>query len=204
MKPRWISFLAASGVLLVFLSAQGGDALSAAPFIALSNVPVPEMPAKAADLVQAAPAADREETAQKALRAIAMMARAGVMPYVVSAICGRNPEVAGAVVTTAIELHPEDAVILAKAAVCAAPGQVEEIVFAAGKASPGACAKVALVASRRLPSATEQILAGFLKARPDLKPYLEEAEAEVGTNRVEAVIKQTVQLLTDDAKVWSK
>ena len=86
-------------VLVVWLvSAPGGQTVAPTPFLALSRVPVPEMPAKAADLVQAAPILEREATAAAVLRAVTTMARPGVMPYVVSAICRRNPEVAGAVV----------------------------------------------------------------------------------------------------------
>jgi hypothetical protein len=203
MKLKWIVLLGGSTVLAVLSAslfyARAGNAGSSTPFIALSGVSVPEMPAKAADLVQAAAPPDREQTARDVLRAVSLIARPGVLPYVVSAICGGHPELAGAVVTSAIALQPEHVLILAKAALCAAPGQVEQIVFSACQAAPSSCANVLLVASRQRPSAKSSILAGFLRARPDLKLDWEEAEIESGTNDFETIIRQSVQLLTDDA-----
>jgi hypothetical protein len=205
MKLKWIVLSGASGVLAVLLafllSAHGGNAISSSPFIALSSVSVPEMPAKAAELVQAAAASDREQTAQAVLRAVSVIARPGVLPYVVSAICRGNPEAAGSAVATAIELQPqpEDVLIFSQAALWAAPGQVEQVVFSACKAAPRSCADVALVASRQLSSANDLILAGLAGARPDLKPYLEAAEIQAGPDDGEAIIKRAVQLFNKDA-----
>jgi len=208
MKLKWLVGLGAAGVLAVMvvwlMPAPGGNAVAATPFTALSGVAVPEIPAKAADLVQAAAVSDREQSAAAVLRAVVTVARPGVLPYVVSAICRRNPEVAGAVVTTAIELQPRDVLIFSQAALCAAPGQVEQIVAAACQAAPSSFANVALVASRQMPSANHLILAGLAGGLPGLKPCLAQAESLSATNDVEAVIKQTVQLLTDAAKVESR
>ncbi len=172
--------------------------------MALSSVAVPEIPAKAAALVLAAGASDGEQTAQEVLRAVSVIARPGVLPYVVSAICRGKAEVAGCVVATAIELQPEDVLIFSKAALCAAPGQVEQVVFSACKAAPPSCANVALEASRQLPAANSLILAGLSSALPELKPYLEVAEIQAGTNGFEAVIKRTVQLFNDARQAQPK
>jgi hypothetical protein len=102
------------GIIGYALAGSPVRPVSFTPFTILSGVSVPEMPAKAADLIQAAAVADREKTAQAVLRAVATIARSGVLPYVVSAICRRNPEVAGPVVTTAIELQPPDVLIFAR------------------------------------------------------------------------------------------
>ena len=208
MKLKWIVLSGASGILAVLLaclaSARGGNAVSSTPFIALSSVSVPEIPAKAADLVDLAAVSDRKQTAQDVLRAVSAVARPGVLPYVVSAICHGNPDVAESTVATAIELQPEDVVIFSKAALCAAPGQVEQIVFSACKAAPASCMAVAMVAFRQLPSANDSILAGLARARPDLELYVEEAEIQAGTNDFEAVIKQTVRLFNDAAKAQPK
>ena len=205
MKLKWIVVSGASGVLAVLLafllSAHGGNADSSSPFIALSSVPVPEMPAKAADLVHAAAASDREQTAQAVLRAVSVIAKPGVLPYVVSAIGHGNPETAGTVVATAIELQPEaeDVLIFAQAALFSAPSQVEQIVFSACKAAPRSCADIALVASRLLPSSNDLILAGLAGARPELKPYLEAAQIQAGPDDGAAVIRRAVQLFNKDA-----
>lgn len=200
--------LGASGVLAVLLvcllPAHGGSAAPATPFLALSAVPVPEIPAKAAELVHAAAASDRDRTAQDVLRAVSAIAKPGVLPYVVSAICGANPEVAGSVVAGAINLQPENGMVLSKAALCAAPGQVEQIVFSACKAAPASCAEVALAASRQLPAANNLILAGLARARPEMELYLEEAQIQAGTSDFEAVLTQAVQLFNDVFKVPAK
>jgi hypothetical protein len=208
MKLKWIVLSGASGVLGVLLaclgSARGNNAASPTPFIALSSVSVPELPAKSAELVHAASTTDRQQTANEVLHAVSVLAKPGVLPYVVSAICGGNPEVAGSVVATAIKLRPEQVLIFCKAALCAAPGQVEQIVFSACKAAPASSAAVALVASTQLPSANDSILAGLSSARPDLELYLEEAEAQAGTNDIQAVIQRTVQLVEDASKARGK
>jgi hypothetical protein len=68
-------------VLLMFVG-DGGAAVPSTPFIDLSAVSVPEMPAKAADLVQAAAASNRVQTVRDVLRAVSVIARPGVRPYV--------------------------------------------------------------------------------------------------------------------------
>ena len=208
MKLKRIVLSGARGATAVLLAcllpAQGGNADSSTPFIALSSVSVPEIPAKAAELVHAAAAADRDQTARDVLRAASLIARPGVLPYVVSGICRGNPEAAGAVVTTAIELDPEDVLIFSKAALCAARGQVEQIVFSASKAAPASSANVALVAFWQWPSAKNLILAGLARGRPDLSLYLEEAEIQLGPGDFEAVLKKAVQLWTDASKGQAK
>jgi hypothetical protein len=204
MKPKWVVVSGALGFLAVllvcFIPAHGGSAAPATPFLALSGVRVPEIPARAAELVHAAAPSDRERTAQDVLRAVSAVAKPGVLPYVVSAICRANPEVAASVVATAIRLQPEDVSVFATAALCAAPGQVEQVVFSACKAAPASCAEVAVVASRQLPAANDLILAGLIGARPELELYLEEAQIEVGTNDFEALISRIVQLYNEALK----
>ncbi len=198
--------LAVLAILVVWLlSAQGGGAVPSTPFIALSGVPGPEIPNKAAELVHTASAVDHAQAAQDVLRVVPLIAASpGVLPFVVSAICRGDPETAGTVVARAIQLQPEDDLIFTKAALCAAPGQVEQVVASACKAAPGSYAQVALVASRQLPGAYDLILAGVLSGLPALKPDLEEAEIEVGTKNIEAVINRTVQLSTDNNKTPAK
>ena len=196
------------GVLIVLLacllSARGGNSAASTPFIALSGVAVPEIPAKAADLVRAANAPDRQQTVQEVLQAVAAIANPGVMPYVVSAICRSNPEVAGAVVASASKLQPGDVLFFSKGALCAAPGQVEHIVFSACKAAPASCADVALLAAKQFPAASDSIRAGLARARPDLELYLEEDEAQEGAHNFEAIIKEAVQLFNNASKGLTK
>lgn len=192
-------------VLVVWLATtRGGEPPAATPFLALSRVPVVEMPAKAADLVQAAGSLERQTTAAAVMQAVATMARPGVMPYVVSAICRRNPEVAGTVVATAIQLQPEDVPYFCRAAVCAAPERVEQIVESACTARPDSFANVALVASGRLPTANNLILYGLTNALPGLQPYFDQAAQRSGTNDFAALINQTVRLVAEASKAQAK
>jgi hypothetical protein len=116
------------------------------------GVPVPEMPAKAADLVKAALKKDRQATALTAVRAVVAKHRAAA-PLVVSAISKVDPNLAPAVAAASAEIAPEHAASIATAAIAVAPAQSvvihEQVVKAAptqtaaintatrGSASPG-------------------------------------------------------------------
>jgi hypothetical protein len=204
MKWQWLIALGAAGGLAVLvvclLPVPGNQAVEATPFLALSRVPVPEMPAKAAELVQAAPVLDREATAAAVLQAVTTMARRGVMPYVVSAICQRNPEVTGTVVATAIQLQPDDELAFCRAAVLAAPDQVDQVVVSACAALPGSFANVAMVAFGCRPDAEALILDGLTNALPALMPFLDRARSLDSTNDFETVIRKTVRLVNDANK----
>jgi len=204
MKWMWLVGLgtvaALAGLVIWLAPASGNQAVAATPFLALSRVPVVEMPAKAAELVDAAPVLQRPATAAATLRALSTMTRPGVMPYVVSSICRRNPEVTGTVVSTAIELYPDDVLYFCRAAVCAAPDQVDQIVVSACTAKPDSYANVALVAFGRVPAADHLILYGLTNALPALKPYLDEASQLGGTNDFPALMNRTVQLANAAAK----
>ncbi len=190
------------GVLGYVLAGSTAPSASSTPFTVLSGVSVTEIPAKAADLVQAA--TNRAQTAQEVLRAATTIARPGVLPYVVSAICRRNPEVAETVVATAIRLQPQDVLYFCRAALCAAPGQVQPIVFSACQVLPGSFGNVAMVAFKQLPDARNLILAGLTGALPYVAYYLEQAEVLVGPDDFETLMKQTVQLVTDAYKAQAK
>ena len=199
-----MAFCGVGGVLAILVwcppSAPGASSSDSTPFIALSAVSVPEIPAKAAELVGAAGDSDRIQIGRDVLRAVSAIAKPGVLPYVVSAICKRSPEVAASVVAAAIGLQPEETLVLEKAAICAASGQVEKIVFSASRAAPAVSIDIALLAFRELPSASELIRTGLGNARPDLELYLEEAEVKLGTNDYQAVVTKAVQLFNDAAR----
>jgi hypothetical protein len=183
----------------LLLWSHSGKTEAATPFAAFQGISVPEIPAKAAEVVQAATASNRNLTAQQALQAASLIAKPGVLPYVVSAVCQSSPETAETVVSTAIRLQPDDTLLFAKAAVRAAPEHVEQIVFSACQASPALCANIALVAYRQCPSSLDSIIAGLTQARPDFKLYLEEAELQVGPNDFDAALRKAVQFFTEAA-----
>jgi hypothetical protein len=199
------------GALAVFVllwvclgTVPGGSTVASTPFIALSSVSVPEIPAKSAELVNAAASADRGQTACDVLRAASAVAKPGVLPFVVSAICRADSDIAGSVVATASELRPDDTPTFCEAALWAAPSQVQEIVFEACKASPSSCASVAVIAHTQLPAADNSIFAGIVEALPDLTQYLYTARIQVGTNNFEALIDRTVDLANADSSATAK
>jgi hypothetical protein len=99
------------------------------------SVPVPEMPAKAAELVKLALKKDRQATALTAMRAIVSKHRAAA-PLVVSAISKVAPDLAPAVAAAGAEIAPEQAPTIASAAVAAAPAQAVSIQDVVVKAVP--------------------------------------------------------------------
>ncbi len=185
--------LAVPALLLTIPSASGSN--PATPFLALAAVPVPEIPAKAAELVQTAPAAQRGQTLQEVMRAVSAVARPGVLPFVVNAISRGAPEMAGSVTSLAMGLQPEDEFYFCRAATCAAPGQAREILEAACRADPPNYANFAIVVWQQAPAAGGAILAGLTAAVPGLGHFLERAEIEVGTNNLQEVVIKTTQLV---------
>jgi hypothetical protein len=208
MNLKWIALSGVLGVTVIVLActvaAHSNSAGASTPFIALSSVAVPEIPAKAAELVHAAAPLDRERTVREVLRDVSAVAKPGVLRYVVSAVCGSNPEMAGPAVATAIELQPEDVEVICQAALCAAPHELEQIVFSACRTAPGSCATVAIAAYRQAPSATEMILTTLARAMPELELYLEEAQMKTGVSDFQTVIDQTVQLYNEASKARIK
>jgi len=86
------------------------------------GVPVPEMPAKAAELVKSALKKDRQATALTAVRAVVAKHRAAA-PLVVSAISKVDPNLAPAIAAASAQIAPEQAPSIATAAIAAAPAQ---------------------------------------------------------------------------------
>jgi len=86
----------------------------------LGNVPALELPAKAAKLVSAAKAKDREATAKLVIEAVSSL-NAAAVPSVVGAIASGSPSVAGAAVVEAVTLQPAQASLITAAASSSAP-----------------------------------------------------------------------------------
>jgi len=166
------------------------------PLAALSSVCKPEFPAVAAGLVRSASPDDKEQTARETLRATALLAKPGVLAYVVSSICGQTPEVAPIAVATAIELQPADINSFIWAAARNAPQQAEQITYAACQSAPGDFDKVAMIVSEAAPTARAGILRGVTNALPDLQPTVEKPILQTGTDEISPVMGQTLLLLT--------
>jgi hypothetical protein len=102
---------------------------------AVLSVPVPEMPAKAAELVTKAEKKDRQATAVTAVRAVVLKHRAAG-PLVISAISKAAPELAPAVAVAAAEVATEQAPLIARAAAVSAPSQATEVIAAVSDVVP--------------------------------------------------------------------
>ena len=90
------------------------------------SVPVPEMPAKAAELVKAADKKDRQAVALTAVRAVVSKHRAAA-PLVISAVAKVAPELAPVIAAAGAELAPEQSASILTASVAAAPSQASVI-----------------------------------------------------------------------------
>jgi hypothetical protein len=127
------------------------------------SVPVPEMPAKAAEVVVNANKKDRQAVAVTAVRAVVSKHRAAV-PLVISAVSRVAPEVAPAIAVAASELATDQAAAFAHAAAMAAPVQAHEISAAVAKAVPAKAdtvvAAVAPVVSTR---GSASVVGGFYR-----------------------------------------
>jgi hypothetical protein len=93
---------------------------------AVTSVSLPEMPAKAAELVKNAAKADREAVAVTATRAAIYKSRSSA-PQVVAAISKIAPDLAPAVARAASEMESNQAGLIARAASSAAPSAKAEI-----------------------------------------------------------------------------
>ena len=140
-----INKLVAAGALMVALalSTSSAMAITAAQVKstkeAVLSVPVPEMPAKAAEVVLAATDKEREAIAVTAVKAIVFKHRASA-PVVVAAVSKVAPEVAAAITAAAAELANDQASIIARAAIKAAPGQSASVNSVLAKFEPATVA----------------------------------------------------------------
>ena len=90
------------------------------------SVPVPEMPAKAAELVTKAEKKDRQAVAITAVRAIVMKHRAAA-PVVVAAVSKVAPDLAPVITLEATRIAPEQRNYIVRSATLAAPAQATQV-----------------------------------------------------------------------------
>ena len=142
-----------SAVLVIALSGFAVSRASAASdsrLIArlLKNVPVAELPAKAAQTVSLAKVTDRED----------------VTIAVIQTVASKSPSALVSVVASIAKAAPDSAPVAAATAAILAPKQAQAIAMAAAKAAPNAVEKIAAAIAKLLPSsasAVAELLAGF-------------------------------------------
>ncbi len=177
---KTIFTVALSLVLPVVPSTFGKDAPKANPFNEiLSTAPAVELPAKTADLVLYAKAADRSATTVNAVKSAVGMHPAAA-PAVVGAVARAVPDMASVAAGTAAAEQPKQASAIAKAAATGAPAQAGKIVAAVCRAVPSQYREVAIAVAQVVPSAGEEILRAVAAALPDLKPSIDKALAGNG------------------------
>lgn len=147
-----------------------------AELLALTTVPAPEMPAKAADLVKAANARDRGSVTVNVMTAATALNPAGVTT-VVSAIAKAVPDMASVAAETAAAQQPKQAAEIARAAVAAAPSKTGKIVAAVCRAAPQDYRNIARAAAQAAPGMSKEILQALATTFPDLKIGIETALA---------------------------
>ncbi len=146
MKRNKLTTMAALCVAIATFTVTSASALTSIQVQeikqAVLGVPVPEMPAKAAELVTKAEKKDRQAVAVTAVRAVLQKHRS-VAPLVISAVTKADPELAATVAVAASETVNDQAPQIARAAAISAPAKASEVVAAVSHAVPSQASAVA-------------------------------------------------------------
>ncbi len=164
----------------------------------LKGLPAVEMPAKAAQMIAAASAEDREATLGYVITAALELRPTSILP-VVGAVARQTPEVAAATAVKAAAIQPKKLSEIAAAAAAAAPKQAGNIVEALCKAAPAKYSVVASSVARAVPSASQQIVAAVKVAVPSVKPLVERATSDLAQDASVAAIMLRSELLQSSA-----
>src|SRR5437879_4851557 len=133
---KQIAILALSVVCLGAFCSLAKDAPKANPFKeTLKSVPAAELPARAAQLVQAAKTKERESVTIGVVKASVELNPAAA-PAIVGAIARAVPDMAAVAAGVAAAEQPNQASAIARAAAAAAPAKAGKIVAAVCKAVP--------------------------------------------------------------------
>lgn len=148
------------------------------PLTQLSQVAAPELPARAVALVQAASDNAKISMITNTLWAVSGLARPGVMPYVISALCRANPTLADVVVGTAVEIDNTPIITIICAAKAGAPNMVEKMAVAAFRGNPAAMQDTALSFVNQTTLSSTNILNDLGEALPNLEPFVDMARIQ--------------------------
>ncbi|MGA2541428.1 MAG: hypothetical protein ABSG78_07670 [Verrucomicrobiota bacterium] len=192
MRNKVISLM--SGLSLVAGLAVGPAVLasdSADVTKALAGSTALELPAKAANLVAKASAADKKNVAVAAVKA-AVALNPSAATDIVSAVARENPAMAPVAAVTAATLQHKQIGLIAKAAAAAAPSEAGKIVAALIKEFPKDYGVIAIAAAEGAPSAGREILAVVAEYVPALQALIQGATANNGNVAVLAIISQAL------------
>jgi hypothetical protein len=165
-------FLAAICAALASLASFPANALPAAQEKAIHeavlDIPVPELPPRAAQIVVKADEKEREEVAIAVVRA-AIKRKPAIAAAVVGAISKVAPETSAAVAAEAAILNSHQATEIAKAAASAAPSRAVQIASAVAKAVPQSANAVARAVINAVPLAATKVVNEVVTAVPAAK-----------------------------------
>lgn len=100
------------------------------------NLPLVELPVKAAEIISQSSSEDRERLAVRVVR-VFLVGHHSLAPSLVGAICHQVPELSTVVVAEAVRLFPEITHSIVKAAVVSAPDYATAICLQAALEEPG-------------------------------------------------------------------
>lgn len=129
------------GVLIWMLVTLGGGkavvvATGNTSFDRLRTVSVLEMPDLAAQIIAETSPTDVDAKVVEVLKSVHVLARPGVLPFVVDALLRQFPDKLDLILGTAVNISPDLVLVYAQGAVTVLPGRVEDISCALGKSAP--------------------------------------------------------------------
>jgi hypothetical protein len=139
---------------------------------ALTGVPPPEIPVRAANVVLQAGNEDKESATTNVLLAVVEMNPCAV-PSTVAQIARTSPALAPLAAATAVSLQPNQIFLITKATVGAVPNQITEVVSAIVGRIPSQYIGVAEAAAQVYPSAGTNILKGVVLSIPVLGSFID-------------------------------
>jgi len=172
MKNKF-TWMVMTSLALQFVVATSAQALTLAErkqikHVAL-EVSLPEIPARAAEVVVKSAKADRAEVAVLVVKSIVAKHKAAA-PLVVAAIAKAAPEVAGVAAAAAVQVDRTQAVAIADAAGMAAPWASADIAALVTQAAPEKAAAIKPAAFRGFASVSASAFSFSTKKGPIEKP----------------------------------
>jgi len=139
------------------------------PFDILRTVSVPEMPDRAVSIVKAGDPARQDELIQESLKAVSVLARPGIMPFMVSGLARAFPDQLEVILNTAVDLQPDLVLIYAQSSILQLPSKAEQISYVLGRKTPWNAAAIAKTLSEETRD-QKAIIRGLQRGIPEYHP----------------------------------
>jgi hypothetical protein len=157
---------------------------------ALTGIPAPELPVKAATLVKNVKPRDLQATTTIVVKE-AVSINPAAAPAIVGAVARSVPEAAPQAAATAASEQPAQAAAIARAAAAAAPTQAGRIVAAVCRAVPNSYREVAVAVAKAVPGSGKDVLTAVASVLPQHKAAIEKALASYNGNTSVASVLDT-------------